>query len=533
MDLIPIYIIFIPILTSIIIYIFRHKYINYLVFLSQSLMTFLCIQYYSAFGENTAKTLVFGGWSKEIGIALKNDYLSLSFVLLTIFMWWIVIIFCWDKRKQDYKFLFFLIFLEGTFLGLIQTNDLFNLFVFIEITTVLSSILILYKKDGYSVRAGLYYLLFNSVGMILYLIGLIFVYNLCGTLNMDIVSERIVPLRNMDAIRLSYIFVMAAVGVKSAFFPLYNWLPKAHSAAPSSISALLSGLLVKSGLYAFIRLNTMYGIEEFKEFFFLLGFFTALSGIVFAVSQKDIKQILAFHTISQIGIILMGLSSFYGKTFYGGVFHIINHALFKALLFMGAGIIINTYGVRRISEIRGVFKRLPFTSILMVTGMLAITGAPFLNGFISKSIIKYGLTESVFKTYMFYILNLGTSISFVKFSQMFFGKSEINKKDAFSESIAMLLLSLACIFLGIFFVPVGRMLFYIDLEFISFSSISIWINYLITLMIAYFIYRLFISKELWIIKKIRHIHISFGAANFLLVLFVFIMIMWKYISIPF
>ncbi len=529
MDIIPIYIIFIPILTSIIIYILNNKYINYLIFVSQSIVTILCLLYYSTFNENTVKTLVLGGWSKEIGIALKNDYLSLAFVLLTIFMWWIVIIFCWNKRKQDYKFLFFLIFLEGTFLGLLQTNDLFNLFVFIEITTVLSSILILYKKDGHSVRAGLYYLLFNSVGMILYLIGLIFVYNLSGTLNMDIISERIMPLRNMDSVRLSYIFIMAAIGVKSAFFPLYNWLPKAHSAAPSSISALLSGLLVKSGLYAFIRLNAMYGIDEFKEFFFLLGFFTALSGIVFAVSQKDIKQILAFHTISQIGIILMGLSSFYGKTFYGGVFHILNHALFKALLFMGAGIIINTYGARRISELRGVFKRLPFTSILMITGMLAITGAPFLNGFISKTIIKYGLSESLFKTYMFYILNLGTSVSFVKFSQIFFGKSKVNKYDAYSEVIAMLLLGLACLSIGIFFVPIAKTLFYIDLEFIRFSNLSIWANYFVTLIIAYFIYLLIISKDFWIIKKIRHIHISFGASNFLLVLFVFIMIMWKYI----
>ncbi|WP_432666469.1 proton-conducting transporter membrane subunit [Wukongibacter baidiensis] len=529
MDLIPIYLIFIPIITSITIYIFHNKYISYLVFLSQSIVTFLSIRYYSFFDEKTTKTLVFGDWPKEIGIALKNDYLSLLFIFLTLFIWWIVIIYCWDKRKQDYKFLFFLMFLEGAFLGIIQTNDLFNLFVFIEITTILSSILILYKKDGYSVRAGLYYLLFNSVGMIFYLIGLIFLYNISGTLNIDIITQRIALLRDTDSIRLSYIFIMAAIGVKSAFFPVYNWLPKAHSAAPSSISALLSGLLVKSGLYAFIRLNAMYGIEEFKEFFFLLGFFTALSGVVFAVSQKDIKQILAFHTISQIGIILMGLSSFYGKTFYGGVFHILNHALFKSLLFMGAGIIINTYGKRRITEIRGVFKVLPFTSILMIIGMLSITGAPFFNGFISKTIIKYGLKESAYKSYMFYILNLGTSVSFVKLSQIFFGKSDVKKYNSIGENMAMFLLGLGCISLGIFFVPIGKTLLYIDLKFIKLSSLSIWINYFITLVIAYFIYLFFISKELSIIKKIRHINISFGTANFLLVLFIFIMIMWKFI----
>lgn len=531
MKLIPIYLIFIPILTSITIYILHNKYINYSVFLSQGLLTILSIRYYISFDENTTKTIVFGGWSKEIGIALKNDYLSLIFILLTIFLWWIVLIYCWDKRKSDYKFFFFLLFLEGAFLGLLQTNDLFNLFVFIEIATIISSILILYKKDGYSVRAGLYYLLFNSVGMIFYLMGLIFLYNLTGTLNMDIITERIIPLRGTDSIRLSYIFMIAAIGVKSAFFPVYNWLPKAHSAAPSSISALLSGLLVKSGLYAFIRLNSMYGIETFKEFFFFLGFFTALSGAIFANSQKDIKQLLAFSTISQIGIIVMGLSSLYGKTFYGGIFHILNHALIKSLLFLGAGIIINTYGKRRMTEIRGVFKTLPFTSILMIIGMLSIIGTPFFNGFISKEIIKYGIKDVTYKTYMFNILNIGTTIALIKLAQIFFGEPHEKRRSSYGENISMFLLAVVCILTGIFFVPIGRTLFYIDLTFIKLFTPSVWINYFLTLIIAYLSYRFFISKDLSIIKRVRHMNISFGAANFLLVLFVFLMIMWNFINV--
>lgn len=528
MDFIPIYIIFLPIITSMIVYLFHSKYVNYLVFACQGLITFLSIIYYNSFNKITTKTIVLGGWLKEIGIALKNDYLSVFFILLTIFLWWIVLIYCWNKRKYDFKFLFFLMFLEGTFLGLIQTNDLFNLFIFIEITTIISSILILYKKDGYSVRAGLYYLLFNSVGMIFYLIGLIFLYNIFGTLNMDIISKEISPLQNTAPIRLSYIFIMAAIGVKSAFFPVYNWLPKAHSAAPSSISALLSGLLVKSGLYAFIRLNEMFKIDMFMEFFFFLGFFTALSGIFFAVSQKDIKQILAFHTISQIGIILMGLSSFSEKSFIGALFHLLNHAFFKSLLFMGAGIIINTYGIRKITEIRGVFKNLPFTSILMIIGMLSITGAPFFNGFISKTIIKHGLKSSILKSNMFIILNIGTSTSFVKLSQIFFGKSDIRKGNFINENLAMLILALGCIIFGIFYIPLGKIFFNIDLSYIKVFNLVNWVNYFISLVLGYLIYYLFISKDLKVIKKIRHLNISFGTTNFLLILFIFIMILWSY-----
>lgn len=529
MDLIPIYLIFIPILTSITIYIFHNKYINYSIFICQGVLTFLSLWYYTSFDEKVTKTLAFGGWSREIDIVLKNDRLSLLFIIFTIFIWWIILIYCWNKRKYDHRFLFFLSFLQGSFLGLLQTNDLFNLFVFIEIATIISSILILYKKDGYSVRAGLYYLLFNSVGMLCYLIGLIFLYNVMGTLNMDVIGERIVSLRGTNSIRLAYIFMMSAIGVKSAFFPVYNWLPKAHSAAPSSISALLSGLLVKSGLYAFVRLNTMYGIESFSEFFFLLGFFTALSGAIFAISQKDIKQILAFSTISQIGLIVMGLSSLDGNAFYGSIFHILNHAIFKCLLFLGAGLIINTYSKRRVTEIRGVFKTMPLTSIFMIVGVLSITGAPLFNGFISKSIIKYGLNEVPYKIYMFNILNLSTSIALIKLSQIFFGEPHEKKYNYFCENISMSLLAVMCFVLGIFFIPLGQLL-HVDLGFINLFTPWAWISYLITLVIAYFIYLFFVHRELPIIKKIRHIHISFGAANSLLVFFLFIMIMWKFID---
>lgn len=527
MEFIPIYLIFIPIISSMIIYLIHKKKANFLVFFVQSIMTILAIgYYYFNNGMENSHTLLIGSWDKTIGIALKNDQLSMSFIFLSIFIWWIVLIYCWDKRGEDSKFLFFLVFLEGIFLGLLQTNDLFNLFVFIEVTTIISTILILYKKDGYSVRSGLYYLLFNSIGMLFYLIGLILVYNVTGTLNMDIISERILLATETRLYTLGYIFMMAAIGVKSAFFPVYNWLPKAHSAAPSSISALLSGLLVKSGLYAFIRLNDMFQITSFNKFFFILGFFTAISGIIFALSQKDIKQILAFHTISQIGIMIMGLNSGEGTTYIGGLMHIFNHAMFKSLLFMGAGVIINTYGIRRITDIRGVFKRLPITSIFMIIGMLSITGAPLFNGFVSKTIIKYGVKSSSIEVIMLYIINLGTSISFIKLSQIFFGKYRGKRKKNINTGFSMFLLSFMCIVLGNYFIPITRGFFGIDISYVEAFKIDNWINYGVTLAGGYIIYKKIVEKDYEIIKKIRHTNISFGTTNYLLIMFVFIMLLW-------
>jgi multicomponent Na+:H+ antiporter subunit D len=527
MELIPIYLIFIPIVTSMIIYIFNNKYINYLIFIAQSVISILIFIYYNHFDSlTTEKNLYIGGWSKAIGISLRNDKLSFVFIILSLFIWWVIIIYCWNKRKEDFKFLFFLMFLEGAFLGLIQTNDIFNLFIFIEIITIISTILITYKKDGYSIRAGLYYLLFNASGMIFYLLGLILLYVLTGTLNMNIISTKLSFIKSTSAVKLAYIFIMASIGVKSAFFPVYNWLPRAHSAAPASVSALLSGLLVKSGLYAFIRLNEMFQLYILEDFFFILGFLTALSGVIFALSQKDIKQILAFHTISQIGIILMGLSYMEGKAYIGGMLHLFNHALFKSLLFLASGALINQYGTRKITEIRGVFKNFPVLSILMIIGILSITGSPFFNGFVSKNIIKYGIDQSSIKVFLLYIVNIGTATSFIKMSQIFFGNTNIKKYVDLNGIVSIGLLALACIFLGNFFSILINKVFAIDLKYFSEISLKNWLNYFITISLSVLIYKLIIAKDYKIIKKIRHLHISFSTTNIMLIFFIFIMIVW-------
>ncbi|RKD30581.1 complex I subunit 5 family protein [Thermohalobacter berrensis] len=531
MEFIPVYIIFIPIIASMIVYLFNNKYISYLALVSQILITIIFIPYFNFLKEHGIHELYIGGWNKAIGIALKNDMLSLAFICLSIIIWWLILIYFWDRRKVDYKFLFFFLFLEGVFLGLLQTNDLFNFFVFVEATTIISAILIIYKKDGYSIRAGFYYLLFNSVGMIFYLIGLILVYIVVGTLNMDVISNTIILIKDTNIVKMAYIFMIVAMGVKAAFFPVYNWLPKAHGAAPASISALLSGLLVKSGLYGFIRIGQIFQFNYFNEFFFLIGFFTAFSGVLFAISQKDIKQILAFHTISQIGIVLMGLSSMSGNLYYGGLLHLFNHAFFKSLLFLGAGLIINEYKVRRVTEIRGVFKNFPFMSIYMIVGILSITGAPLFNGFVSKSIIEYELKNSFIKVIMLNIVNLGTIISFVKFSQIFFGNSDVKINKHINRTFSIFLLALMCIIIGNFYNPIASHLLNIDLPYVCHLDIIKWVKYIVNLAIGYVIYKKVIDRDYCLIKKIRHTKISFQTSNLMLLFFIFTMIIWSSILV--
>ncbi len=528
MEYIPLYLIFIPIISSMIIYLFNLRIINYLIFITQATISVLMIKYFLFINKNPQfASITIGGWDKRIGIELKNDVYSIAFIFLTIFIWTIVSIYCFDKRKNDAKFLFFLLFLEGAFLALLQTNDLFNLFVLIEIISIISTILIIFKKDGFAVRAGLYYLLFNSIGSIFYLLGMIIIYNIFGTLNIDVIKHHIHLIDNDLIIHAAFILMMSAIGVKSALFPVFTWLPKAHGAAPSSISALLSGLIVKSGLYVMIKVDHLFNLYTFKEYFFILGFFSAIIGILFALSQKDIKQILAYHTISQIGIILMGLSTINQITFYGGLYHIINHALFKSLLFLGAGMIIRTYNIRRVTEIRGVFKTMPLTSIFIIVGMLSITGAPFFNGFISKSLIVHGLKEQTFIYFLFFIINIGTATSFIKFSQIFFGKSKLKGQATINEKIALFILSIACITLGLHFNYFNQYLFHVESPVVILDLYNI-MTYFITIIIGFILYQTIIKKDYLVFKKIRHMHITFETTNYLLVLYIFTMILWSF-----
>ena len=362
-------------------------------------------------------------------------------------------------------------FLQGIFLGLIQTNDLFNLFVFLELMTVLITILIAYKKTGPSFRAGIYYLLLNTVGAMFFLIGIIMIYYVYGTINIQYLIQNIDLHSDESLIKLAFIMMMSGISIKAAFFPLFTWLPKAHGVAQSSISALLSGLAVKGALYMFIRIYLeMFSKANYNmsEFFFYLGATTAIVGVTFALTQKDLKQVLAYHTVSQIGIMMMGLSSASDLSYVGGLMHILNHALFKSLLFLGAGLVIYGYQTKKIYEIRGVFKSMPWTSILLIIGMLAISGAPLFNGFVSKTLVKYDFKNDLFKMALFTIINIGTVTSFIKFSQILYGpKVDVIKRKDFTQILGMTILGFGCIAIGIFYIPFGQLVFVKDLNYCS------------------------------------------------------------------
>ncbi len=519
MQFIPLALIMIPIVTALLIYLIKARTLNLLALAAQAVMTVLAVLYFIAYKDDFSQTaFVFGGWDARIGISLLNDALSMTFVFLTLLSWWLVQLYVFAWKKTQPTFLFFLMFLQGVFLGLLQTNDLFNMFVFLELTTLIVTILIAFKKAGDSFRAGLYYLLLNTSGVLAFLMGIIIIYYTFGTINIYAIRADMAAFADVRAVRFAYVLLIAGISVKSAFFPVFTWLPKAHGAAQSSISALLSGLIVKGGLYLFIRVHTMFEPAQLniQLLYFYLGAAGAIVGAVFALSQDSIKQLLAYSTVSQIGVILMALSFDPTSFSTGAVFHLLNHAFAKMLLFFAAGIIIKVYKTKKLYEIQGLFKTMPFLAVVMIIAMLSLSGMPFLGGYASKSLIKYQLTEGTLMYGFFYASNVLTPIILLRLGKIFLGPKPLNHYfNHFFASVAMGLLALALIVFGIFFQPIFALLWSIDFSQVNPASLSSWLDYGFILGIAYLLYYFFLEKEKSIIDRIRHFSVSFETANIL------------------
>ncbi len=453
----PLYLfIILPIATALIGYISHAKWYKILLilfqffFLTMAALNFIHVK---AFGE---KYEVIGGYEAGIGIALRADRFGSLLVLLCIFIFTCLLIYNYHKHYMTHLFMFLFLALQGLINGIFLSNDLFNIYVLVEVSTIVVSILIIFKKDAKSIYDGILYFLTNLASMTLFFLGIGFVYRVFGTLDIILIKERIALVEDPTILILPYVFMMTAVSLKSAVMPLFSWLPKAHgtASAPSIISATLSGLYVKGGIYLFIRVSDMFAdVFDIRVLFMFLGFTTAIAGFVFALSQTDIKLILAYHTISQVGLILFGLSIDSVYSYHGAIYHIFNHAVFKTTLFLTAGMIIEEYGTRDLREVRGLFQRMPYVAIAMIIAIFGITGAPLFNGSVSKYMIQKGAGHSLPYEIAFTIINLGTIMSFVKYSTMLFGRHTERFKIRWNQKFAILTLAGIC-FLGGVFGPV-------------------------------------------------------------------------------
>ncbi|MBN2258923.1 MAG: hypothetical protein JW702_00100 [Clostridiales bacterium] len=474
----------------------------------------ISINFYNVVDSGKVIYEVIGGWEKIIGIGLKISSIEAAFLILSTFLFTVILIYIQKNKDHDFKFLFFILLLQGSFNGFVVSDDIFNIFVMLELITIISTILIIYKKDAHSLKAGIYYLLFNSVGMMFFLIGIIILYIKFGTLNLTYIKEVIQPGCFDNSLKLAIIFFISAFGVKSAVFPVYDWLPKAHSASLTSISALLSGLLVKTGVIGLMKITRVFDCANYSEVFLYLGIATAFLGVIFAFSQKDIKQILSFHTVSQIGLIMIGFSI----NIDIAMIYLINHSVIKSLLFLTTGIIINKYGDRRVNKIRGLWHNSKYLSIVLIIAALSLAGLPFTSGFISKSIL--GTSIHGFTFILVVSINSFTFASMMKILSILKGtddrKFEVNKRKYFSLGILVSVIFI----MGIAYIDFDASIFS-GLQYLKVKNL---LKFMTEFAIGMFLFMKYGRNELKIMNKLRHFTVPFYDGVILLVSFILILI---------
>ena len=398
-----------------------------------------------------------GGWAPPFGISLVLDGLS-SFMLFTVnlvsFFICLFSINYMEKFTAKWKFYtLFLLMLAGMN-GVVITGDLFNLFVFLEIASVASYALVAFGTESQELEASFKYTIMSSVASAFILMAIAFIYSHVSTLNMADIAATLGGGIDKVVIFVSILFIMG-FGLKSAIVPFHPWLPDAHPAAPAPISAALSGVLIKAlGVYSLFRiLYNVFGLGAFySQIFLFLGVLSMIIGVLLAVGQWDFKRLLAYHSISQIGYIILGLGLNTPLGIVGGLFHLFNHSVFKSLLFLNSGAVEYATGTRDLREMGGLRDRMPLTSGTSLVASMSISGIPPFNGFFSKLIIIFACIQANYIGYAFWAVvgSILTLASFMKIQKYAFFGSLNEKYNAIKEvpcvmRVAMLLLAVICI----------------------------------------------------------------------------------------
>lgn len=502
-----------PIIMGVIAVIIQHKAIKPFIYLFQILYGAFAFYIFLLVKNTGPIVLNFDGYTDGLALSLYADSISIFMVLMTAIFYIAFLIYTTNEDYAESRFYFLFLVLEAMMAGLFLSGDLFNIFVFLEVSTVVVSILIMYNKDKQAIYDGMIYFFVNVIGTSFLLFGVGFLYRTFGLLDIRALTEAMTQLDSPRAIIVPMGLMLVTVSLKTAVTPLFSWLPKAHGtpSAPPVVSAVLSGLYIKSGVYLFIRFTGMFApVINVNEFFFWIGFFTALIGFVMALGQSDIKIILAYHTVSQVGLIMMGINMGSEIAFWGSVYHIFSHAIFKSTLFLTAGLIYDEYGTRNVYKIRGLFKRMPWIATATALAILGITGAPFFNGSISKYMIAHGTTD-IWITTLLNLINLGTIMSFVKYATIFFGeniKGHRVKSDNYAIG-ASLLMGVTALFTGIFGERLTKYFFNYEVQVNMSEYIDKGIVYVLMIAFGILIYHRVI-KHGGIIARIGHIELTFN-----------------------
>lgn len=347
--------------------------------------------------ENGVIRYELGGWASPYGIEYVIDRLNAFILIIISAIAAIVFPYSWtsiqleiNSNQRGLYFTCMLLCLAGL-LGIAITGDAFNLFVLLEISSLSTYALIALGRDRRALASSFQYLIMGTIGATFILIGVGLLYSLTGTLNMADLSQRIQELHESRTLKVAFSFLIVGIGLKLAMFPLHLWLPNAYAFAPSAVTVFLASTATKVAIYVLLRfLFTIFGIRfSFEilhtEWFLMgLGLISMLFASIVAVFQSNIKRMLAYSSVAQVGYILLGIGLLNINGLTAALLHLFNHALIKGALFMALGAICFRVGSAELKNLRGIGKMMPWTMAAFVAGGISLIGIPFTVGFISK-----------------------------------------------------------------------------------------------------------------------------------------------------
>ncbi len=288
-------------------------------------------------------------------------------------------------------------------IGVIITGDIFNMFVFIEIVGITAYSLTAFYRNRDGAEAGFKYLFIGSLASTFLLLAILIIYTQTGTLNMAQIAERMhnVP-QGMKITAL--ILFLVALGIEAEMFPLNGWAPDAYSQAPSPTSATFAAVVSVAGVYALVRVVfTLFDVSGVHNYLIVMGFITMLVAEIAAISQKNLKRMLAYSSVGQVGLVLIAFGIGSELAVFGAIFLMLNHAVIKSLLFMTGSYFIYNTDDKRLVAMNGIHKKLPYVSALFSIAAFAIIGFPPFSGFWSKF---YILTSAADKEMIYLIVGI-------------------------------------------------------------------------------------------------------------------------------
>lgn len=385
---------------SFIIGIYNEKYRNAFLLGMLVYVAYLTMQFYRTI-QYGGSVDVFIGNVMGTGIVFKLNMYRYVFVVITVFAFFMSTIYSFNYliryEHRNRYYLFFILTFAST-IGLFISENIINMFTFFEILSISIYLLIIHDEDEYSHEAGEIYLNMAIFGGLVQLLGIFMLYAYTGTLLISDIGEAFTHL-GIERIIIS-LLIFVGFAVKASLFPLHVWLPKAHPAAPSPASAILSGVMLKCGIFGIIMIaRDFLNFESwFLDLLMVIGFINMITTGVLAMYQRNLKRIMAFSSMSQIGFILVGIavvgiSKNYGS--YGVLLYIINHSIYKVLLFLCAGVIYMVVKDLSLNKLVGFGKNRYILYGVFLFGCLGLIAFPGTNGFLSKSLIYHALEEYV------------------------------------------------------------------------------------------------------------------------------------------